>query len=88
MPNAATGFVPHLWYVKEAREAARFLVLKAPLPLVVRPPYAVLAATAIATLPPWARLPLRLPYLPVAEATAIRAAGHGLVRGLRWTMAA
>jgi uncharacterized protein (DUF2236 family) len=79
---------PELRSTPEAREAARFLVLRAPLPLMARPPYAVLAATAIAMLPPWARLPLRLPYLPLAEATAIRAAGHGLVRGLRWTMTA
>lgn len=24
MARVITGFVPHLWYVKEAREAARF----------------------------------------------------------------
>ncbi|MCS7477345.1 oxygenase MpaB family protein [Umezawaea endophytica] len=82
------AYRPELRGTAEAREAARFLVRKAPLPLLARPPYAVLAATAIGTLPPWARLPLRLPYLPLAEATAIRTAGHGLVRGLRWTMAA
>lgn len=72
----------------EARDAARFLVLRPPLPLVARPPYAVLAATAVAMLPAWARLPLRLPYLPVTEATAVRVAGRGLVGALRWTMAA
>jgi hypothetical protein len=58
-----------------------------PLPLLARPPYAVLAAAAVASLPPWARWPLRLPYLPVAEATAVRLAGHGLLSGLRWVMA-
>jgi hypothetical protein len=46
----------------------------------------VLAATAVATLPGWARWPLRLPYLPVAEHTAVRLAGHGLVAGIRWAM--
>lgn len=68
----------------EAREAARFLLIKAPLPLLVRGPYAVLSATAVATLPVWARIPLRLPYLPIAEATGVRFAGHALMRGLRW----
>lgn len=69
---------------KEAREAARFLLLKAPLPLLARGPYAVLSATAVATLPVWARIPLRLPYLPIAEATGVRLAGYALMRGLRW----
>jgi uncharacterized protein (DUF2236 family) len=70
----------------EAREAARFLLIHPPLPLLARPPYAVLAATAVASLPGWARWPLRLPYLPVAEHTAVRLAGHGLVAGIRWAM--
>ncbi|GAB2830966.1 oxygenase MpaB family protein [Lentzea nigeriaca] len=68
----------------EAREAAKFLLLKAPLPMLARGPYAVLAATAVASLPLWARIPLRLPYLPIAEATGVRFAGHALMRGLRW----
>lgn len=68
----------------DAREAARFLLFKAPLPLLARGPYAILAATAVASLPVWARIPLRLPYLPIAEATGVRFAGHALMRGLRW----
>ncbi len=88
LASRLTDYRPELHSTAEARKAARFLILKPPLPLLARPPYAVLAATAVATLPVWARLPLRLPYLPLAEATAIRAAGHGLVRGLRWTLAA
>ncbi len=69
---------------REAQEAARFLLLKAPLPLLAKGPYAILGATAVATLPVWARIPLRLPYLPIAEATGVRFAGHALMRGLRW----
>jgi uncharacterized protein (DUF2236 family) len=69
---------------REAREAARFLLLKAPLPMLAKGPYAILAATAVASLPVWARIPLRLPYLPIAEATGVRFAGHALMRGLRW----
>jgi uncharacterized protein (DUF2236 family) len=78
------AFRPELNGTPEARAAARFLLLRPPLPAVARPPYAVLAATAVASLPRWARWPLRLPYLPVAEATVVRAAGDGLVRTLRW----
>jgi uncharacterized protein (DUF2236 family) len=81
------AYRPELAGTREAREAARFLLVHPPLPLVVRPPYAVLAATAVASLPSWARWPLRLPYLPVAEMTAVRFAGHGLVAGIRWAMA-
>ena len=36
MPGVATGFVPHLWYVKEAREAARFYTRIFPRSRVVR----------------------------------------------------
>lgn len=78
---------PELEATQEAREAARFLLLQAPLPLAAKAPYAVLAASAVGLLPGWAREPLRLPYLPLAEATAGRLAGEALVRGIRWAMA-
>jgi uncharacterized protein (DUF2236 family) len=78
------AYRPELKGTREAREAARFLLLKAPLPLLAKGPYAVLSASAVATLPVWARIPLRLPYLPIAEATGVRFAGHALMRGLRW----
>lgn len=75
---------PELKGTPEAREAAKFLLLKAPLPVLARGPYGILSATAVASLPVWARIPLRLPYLPIAEATGVRFAGHALMRGLRW----
>ena len=71
-----------------AREAARFLLITPPLPLLARAPYGVLAATSVSMLPSWARLPLRLPYLPPVEATAIRLAGRVVVGGIRWAMTA
>jgi len=77
---------PELAGTPAAREAARFLLIRSPLPLVARAPYAVLAATAVASLPAWARWPLRLPYAPMTEATAVRLAGHALVAGIRWAM--
>jgi len=81
------AYRPELKGTREAREAARFMLLQPPLPLPVRAPYGVLAAAAVASLPRWARWPLRLPYLPLAEATVVRLAGDGLVRGIRWAMA-
>jgi len=82
------AYRPELRGTPEARSAARFMLMTPPLPLLARPPYAVLAAAAVASLPAWARWPLRLPYLPVTEATAVRLAGHGLMGGLRWVMSA
>jgi uncharacterized protein (DUF2236 family) len=80
------AFRPELRGTKQARDAARFLLFSPPLPLLARAPYGVLAATAVATLPRWARWPLRLPYLPLAEATAVQLAGRTLVGGIRWVM--
>jgi uncharacterized protein (DUF2236 family) len=71
-----------------ARDAAKFLLLTPPLPLPARAPYAVLSATAVAMLPSWARMPLRLPYFPPIENTAVRLSGRVVVSGIRWALAA
>lgn len=78
------AYRPELRGTAEARSAARFLLLQPPLPSIARAPYAVLACASVASLPSWARRPLRLPYLPLTEATVVRAAGTGIVRTLRW----
>lgn len=78
------SYRPELQGSAEARSAARFLLLRPPLPAIARAPYAVLASASVASLPAWARWPLRLPYLPLTEATVIRPAGTGIVRTLRW----
>ncbi len=70
----------------EARAAARYLVFTPPLPALVRAPYAVLSANAVALLPGWARRALWLPRLPLADTTAVPLGGHALVRGIRWAM--
>lgn len=70
----------------EARAAARYLIFTPPLPALARPPYAVLAANAVALLPGWARRALWLPQLPLANSTAVPLGGHALVRGIRWAM--
>jgi uncharacterized protein (DUF2236 family) len=68
----------------QAREAARFLLLTPPLPLTMRAPYGLLAGAAVALLPRWARRPLSLPSLPVAEAVVVRPAGMAMVHAIRW----
>jgi uncharacterized protein (DUF2236 family) len=70
----------------EARDAARYLLLQPPLPAAARPVYALLAGAAVALLPVWARVPLRLPWLPVTERVAVRPAGELVTRTLRWAM--
>lgn len=82
------GYRSELASTEAAREAARFLLITPPLSLLARAPYGVLAAAAVSMLPPWARLPLRLPYLPPLEATAIRLSGRVLVSGIRWALSA
>jgi uncharacterized protein (DUF2236 family) len=87
--NAALReYEPELRATPEALEAARFLVAKPPLPLAARGPYAALAAAAIAELPGWARRELRLPRLPLAGPVLAPAAGHTMVRAIRWAMRA
>jgi uncharacterized protein (DUF2236 family) len=77
---------PELAATAQAREAARFLLLSPPLPVLARPPYGVLAAAAVSLLPGYARRLLWLPRLPVTEAAVIRPAGHAMVQAIRWAM--
>jgi uncharacterized protein (DUF2236 family) len=79
---------PELAATAQAREAARFLLLSPPLPVLARPPYGVLAAAAVSLLPGYARRLLWLPRLPVTEAAVIRPAGHAMVQAIRWAMTA
>jgi uncharacterized protein (DUF2236 family) len=79
---------PELAATADAREAARFLLLNPPLPVIARPPYGVLAAAAVSLLPGWARRLLWLPRLPIAEAAVVRPAGRALIRAIRWATTA
>ncbi|WP_264082244.1 oxygenase MpaB family protein [Nocardioides jiangsuensis] len=83
---ALEEYRPELASTPEAREAARFILLNPPLPLLARGPYAAIAAAAVALLPRWARRPLRIPRLPLTEAVAMRAAGVVITRTIRWAM--
>jgi uncharacterized protein (DUF2236 family) len=83
-----SGYRPELAGTPQAREAARFLLREPPLPLVLRPVYAGLAVAAVALLPRWARRELRIPSLPLADATLARPAGHLVVTAIRWGISA
>jgi uncharacterized protein (DUF2236 family) len=72
----------------EARSAARFLLLRPPLPVLARGPYGVLAAAGTSLLPGWARRPLHLPSLPLTETALVRPAGHAVVHAIRWATTA
>ncbi|MBM9460011.1 DUF2236 domain-containing protein [Nocardioides sp. zg-536] len=80
------GYRDELRATPEAREAVRYVLLKPPLPLAARAPYAVLAGAAIGLMPAWTRPGLRLPWLPVTERTVVRAAGSAAVGTIRWAM--
>lgn len=81
-----TEYRPELRGTTEARQAARFMLVHPPVPWAARPAYGVLTAAAVGLLPWWTRWPLRLPYLPLAERTVVRAAGEGLTRTIRWAL--
>ena len=69
-----------------AREAARFLLLHPPLPWSARPGYGALAGAAVALVPVWARLPLALPYLPLAERAIALPIGGVATTVIRWAL--
>lgn len=79
------AYRPELSATKGSREAARFLLLRPPLPLLALPAYAGLATAAVDLLPSWARRPLGLPSLPV-EAVVAPVVGHAVVRTIRWAI--
>ena len=80
------SFRPELRSTPEAREAVRYVVFRPPLGLAERLPYAVLVAAAVGLMPRWTRWPLRLPWLPVAEQTVVRALGTLTTGTIRWAM--
>ena len=80
------SYRPELESTPAAREATRFMLLNPPVPLLLRPGYALIAAGGVALLPRWARRSLRLPLHGPGLALASRA---GVVSAalVRWGMA-
>nr|MCW2728802.1 hypothetical protein [Aeromicrobium sp.] len=79
---------PELRGTPAARQAARFILVHPPVPFVLRGPYALLSAAAVAMMPRWTRVPLRLPWFPLTEATAVRTSGIAVTGAIRWAMGA
>ena len=77
-------FRPELRSTPESRDVARYLLVEPPLDLAARVPYALIAAAAVAILPAWARVDLRLPYLPVTERAIFRPIGNLVASTIRW----
>lgn len=86
--SALASYASELEATDAAIEAARFLLLTPPIDGVSRVGYSMLAAGAVALLPPWARRMLRVP-VPDAVVTGLgRPAGRVGVSGIRWIMGA
>jgi uncharacterized protein (DUF2236 family) len=79
------GIRPELHAGRQARDAVRFL-LTPPLPLLSRPPYAVLAAAAVGLLPGRITRELRVPVVPFADPLAVRPATKALAAVIGWAM--
>lgn len=86
LEEVMADYRPELMGTSEARRAARFILVHPPVPLKLRAPYALLSAAAVGLMPRWTRWPLRLPYLPLTEATAVRASGVVITRSIRWAI--
>lgn len=79
------AFRPDLEVGHQARETVRFLAFP-PLPLTLRPTYAIAFSAGVGMLPGFARRMLRLPLAPLAEPLAIRPATTALLRTLGWAL--
>jgi len=77
---------PELGAGTQARDAARWLLMP-PLPLAVRPTYAVITGAAIGLLPRWVRRQLWLPLAPGVDPVLVRPSTTVLLRTLDWVMA-
>ena len=77
---------PELGAGTQARDAARWLLMP-PLPLAVRPTYAVITGAAIGLLPQWVRRQLWLPLAPGVDPVLVRPSTTVLLRALDWVMA-
>lgn len=86
LEDCLAAFRPELRSTAAARATTRYLLVKPPVSLALRPGYTMLAVAAVGLLPAWTRLPLRIPYLPLAEATLIRGTGIVATSAIRWMM--
>jgi uncharacterized protein (DUF2236 family) len=76
---------PELYGGRQAKETVRYLLAPS-VPLVMRPPFAVVSAAAVGLLPGWARAMLWIPRVPLVETMAVRPATTAMVRMLGWAL--
>ncbi|AXT86422.1 DUF2236 domain-containing protein [Aeromicrobium sp. A1-2] len=86
LEQVLADYRPELEATDAARRAARFILVQPPVPLTLRAPYGLLSAAGVAMMPRWTRWPLRLPWLPIVEATAVRASGALITSAIRWAI--
>lgn len=86
LSRVLTAYRPELKTTPEARDVARFLLLRPPLPVPLVPAYGLLAAGAAGSLPGWALRMLGVPHLPLVTSTVTRPAGWVGARGVRWLL--
>ncbi len=86
LKQSLAAYRPELESTPEALEAAEFLLHRPPVTGTARAGYALIGRAAVATLPRWAREPLRLPDHPLRDATGGRLAGHVATGSLRWVL--
>lgn len=81
------SYRPELQATASAREAARFLLLDPPLPIVARPGYGTLASGGVSLLPAWARAMLGIPLPEPLTRCVARPLGVAGTVAVRWGMA-
>jgi uncharacterized protein (DUF2236 family) len=87
LQQVLADYRPELEGTEVAREAISWLLRHPDLPLPARPGYLVIAAAAVALLPPWARRELGLPSLAGVDRSAVPWVGGLATRTIRWAMA-
>lgn len=83
--GALRRYQPELRTIPEARAAARFLLLP-PIETIALPFYGSITAAAVALLPWWARLSLRLPFTPVTDTLVVRPVSQAVIGVMRWAL--
>lgn len=81
------AYRPELKSTPAARDVAQMLLRNPPLTGPSKLGYAVLAAGAVSTLPPWVRATLLLPTLPATDRLVTRPLARSAMLTLRWAMA-
>lgn len=71
----------------ESHEVVRWLLVQPPVSPAARIPYTLISAAAVALLPGWARVELRIPWVPAVDTLIARPAGQLIARTIRWASA-